>query len=94
MLSGRRPGGQPSEELLLRARLDLDHCRVVEAALIVRAVVEALAAEGHAAEGPAAERLAQAALAGELSEEQLQELADLVLTLERMVRRRRYAEGS
>jgi len=94
MLSGRRPGGQPSEELLLRARLDLDHGRVVEAALIVRAVVEALAAEGHAAEGPAAERLAQAALAGELSEEQLQELADLVLTLERMVRRRRYAEGS
>jgi hypothetical protein len=94
MLSGRRPGGQPSEELLLRARLDLDHGRVVEAALVARAAVEALAAEGHAGEGPAVDRLARAALAGELSEEQVQELADLVLALERMVRRRRYAEGS
>ena len=33
ILTGRRPGVQPSEELLLRARLDLDAGRHVEAAL-------------------------------------------------------------
>jgi hypothetical protein len=94
MLSGRRPGGQPSEELLLRARLDLDHGRVVEAALVTRAAAEALAAEGHGSEVPAADRLARATLAGELSPEQVEELSDLVRRLERFVRRRRYAEGS
>jgi hypothetical protein len=94
MLSGRRPGGRPSEELLLRARLDLDHGRMVEAALVARAAVEALAAEGHGSHSPAVEQLARDALAGELADEQVEELADLVLELERVVRRRRYAAES
>jgi hypothetical protein len=94
MLSGRRPPGRPSEELLLRARLDLEHGRMVEAALVVRAAVQALTAEGHPGEGSAADRLAQAALTGELSDEQLEELADLVRGLQRAARRRRYAEDT
>jgi hypothetical protein len=93
MLSGRRPPGRPSEELLLRARLDLDHGRAVEAALVTRAAAEALAAEGHpGAEAEAAARLARAALAEGLSAQDTDELSDLVRALERAVRRRRYAD--
>ena len=93
MLSGRRPGARPSEELLLRARLDLDHGREVEAALVTRAAVEALVAEGHGGDhSGAAGRLAGAALAGGLSPAQLEELEELVGVLEREVRRRRYAD--
>ena len=93
ILSGRRAGARPSEELVLRARLDLDHGRPVEAALMTRAAVEALAAEGHAAAGgEAASGLAAAALGGGLSPEQGDELAELVRELERAVRRRRYTE--
>ncbi|MGH2979305.1 MAG: hypothetical protein ACRDLQ_06680 [Solirubrobacterales bacterium] len=95
MLSGRRPGARPSEELLLRARLDLDHGRLIEAALITRAAVEALAAEGHGGgDSQAATRLADAALADELSPDRVEELAELVAALERAVRRRRYADES
>jgi hypothetical protein len=93
MLSGRRPGARPSEELLLRARLDLEHGRLIEAALVTRAAVEALAAEGHDGEdSDAATRLADAALAGGLSPGHVEELADLVEALERAARRRRYAD--
>lgn len=93
MLSGRRPPAHPSEELLLRARLDLDHGRLVEAALVTRAATEALAAEGHGGgDAAAASRLAQAALTGGLSPDQADELSELVASLERIVRRRRYAE--
>jgi hypothetical protein len=93
MLSGRRPAARPSEELLLRARLDLDHGRPVEAALVTRAATEALAAEGHGGgDAAAASRLAQAALTGELSAAQAEELGDLVASLERTARRRRYAD--
>jgi hypothetical protein len=92
MLSGRRPPGRPSEELVLRARLDLEHERPVEAALVARAATEAMAAEGLAGGDPeAAARLARAALAGALSEADAGELEDLVTALERTVRRRRYA---
>ena len=95
MMSGRRPAGRPSEELLLRARLDLDHGRPVEAALVTRAATEALAAEGQAGgDAAAAVRLAQAALTGELSLDQTEELADLLASLERIARRRRYADES
>ena len=95
MMSGRRPPARPSEELLLRARLDLDHGRPVEAALVTRAATEALAAEGHAGgDAAAAVRLAQAALTGELSPDQTEELADLLASLERIARRRRYADES
>jgi hypothetical protein len=92
ILTGRRPAARPSEELLLRARLDLDQGRTVEAALVTRAATLALAAEGAGAEADdAAARLAEAALAGGLSAAQAEELADLLLGLERAARRRRYA---
>lgn len=103
MLSGRRPPAHPSEELMLRARLDVDHGRCVEAALVLRAAAEAMAAELAAGdretEGARRHReqatgLAQAALAGGLSPEQGDELAELVQTLERVARRRRYADES
>ena len=95
MMSGRRAQARPSEELLLRARLDLEHGRPVEAALVTRAATEALAAEGHAGgDAAAAVRLAQAALTGELSPDQTEELADLLTSLERIARRRRYADES
>jgi hypothetical protein len=95
MLSGRRPAGRPSEELLLRARLDLEHGRPVEAALVTRAATEAMAAEGQSGgDAAAAVRLAQAALTGELSLDQTEELADLLASLERIARRRRYADES
>jgi hypothetical protein len=95
MLSGRRAAGRPSEELLLRARLDLEHGRLVEAALVTRAATEALAAEGHdSGDAAAAVRLAQAALTGELSPDQAEELSGLLASLERIVRRRRYADES
>ena len=101
ILTGRRSGIQPSEELLLRARLDLDGGRYVEAAMQVRVAVEALRAE-LSREGAAdaavasrvetATRLSQAAMSGELTPEQVDELEALVTELERVVRRRRYAE--
>jgi hypothetical protein len=93
MLSGRRPPSQPSEELLLRARLDLDRGRLVEAALMTHAATLALAAEGRAApeQAPAAE-LARAALDTALSDSQAGELAELITALERAMRRRRYAD--
>jgi hypothetical protein len=100
ILTGRRPAAWPSEELLLRARADLDLDRGVEAALQTRAATEALVAElaregevgaaaGHA---EAASRLARAALSTGIDEQQREELEGLVATLERAVRRRRYAE--
>jgi hypothetical protein len=95
MLSGRRAAARPSEELLLRARLDLDHGRTVEAALVTRAATEALGAEGAGGgEHEIAARLARAALAGGLSAAQAEELAELLLALERAARRRRYAEDA
>lgn len=95
MLTGRRPAARPSEELLVRARLDLDHGRTVEAALVTRAATEALAAEGAGAgESEIAARLAGAALAGGLSSAQTEELSELLLALERAVRRRRYADDA
>lgn len=95
MLSGRRPAPRPSEELLLRARLDLDHGRITEAALVARAAIDALSAEGHGGgDAGAAERLARKALGGELVPAEVEELEELVVTLERALRRRRYATDS
>jgi hypothetical protein len=103
MLSGRRPPAYASEELMLRARLDVDHGRFVEAALVLHAAAQAMAAELAAADRETADvrnhreraaELAQAALAGGLSPEQREQLANLVKTLERVVRRRRYSDES
>jgi hypothetical protein len=100
ILTGRKGPVQPSEELLLRARHDLDAERNVEAALQTRVAAEALAAElaregaedaGLGKRVDTAERLSQAALGGPLGDEQVAELDTLVSELERAVRRRRYA---
>jgi hypothetical protein len=102
MLSGRRPA-QVSEDLVLRARLDVDQGRVRQAALQARAAGYALAAElERGAElaqevvesvrgwRPKLDRLADAALEDRLDEEQAEELAAIVAGLERVVRRRRH----
>jgi hypothetical protein len=101
MLSGRRPPPRASEELLLRARLDLDHGRLVEAALQVRAAAEAMRAEldesdrgSLAAPLDAATRLAGAGLESRLDERMAGELEDLVTSLQRAARKRRYAAGA
>jgi hypothetical protein len=97
ILTGRRPAGFPSEELLLRARLDLDAGRHVEATLQTRIAAEALAAELEGGGAPDAARyaegagaLCEAALSGGLTDAQAAELRRIVSELERTVRRRRY----
>jgi hypothetical protein len=92
------------ETLLLRARADLDADRNREAALQLRVGLEALLIElqgalsdpGHGedmatlqARRQEAGELANAALRGNLSEEQLQALGELLATSERVLRRRR-----
>jgi hypothetical protein len=102
ILSGSRPPN-PSEDLLLRARLDLDQGRSRQAALQARAAHSALAAELQGEAGAEqvaeqvqgrtalAERLAAGALEGPLTVEQDAELQELVAELERIARRRRHA---
>jgi hypothetical protein len=101
VLAGREPI-DVCETLLLRARADLDQGRPREAALQLRAGLEALLAEvpGDAgsdqAEDLAAlrERLAgtaeaaREALAGELDAERTQEVAETLAVCERVLRRR------
>jgi hypothetical protein len=104
MLGGRRPT-YPSEELLLRARLDLDQGRNREAALQARAAHASLEAELSGQEGAERAgktikdqgeplgRIATAALAGELADEQVGRLEEIVLAMERVARRRRHLHG-
>jgi hypothetical protein len=104
ILGGRRPT-YASEELLLRARLDLDHGRNCEAALQARGAHAALEAElGREEEGGRAHKavteqgdplghLATAAVARELSEEELARLEEIVVAMERIARRRRHLAG-
>jgi hypothetical protein len=100
ILTGRRASVQPSEELLLRARLDLDGGRHVEACMQVRVAVEALRAElsregaddsAVASRVEIATRVSEAAMSDHLTTEHVEELEALVAELERVVRRRRYA---
>lgn len=96
------------ETLLLRARADLDAERDREAALQFRVGLEALLFElkgalgdpGHEEDMAAlqarrndAGELANAALRGDLTSEQLQALAELLATSERILRRRRVLGG-
>lgn len=98
ILTGRRPPAFASEELLMRARLDLDAGRHVAAALQARAALDALTAELTAGgdEGPAtrhaetAASLCDAALSNELTAVEIEQLEQMVTQLERTVRRRRY----
>lgn len=96
------------ETLLLRSRADLDGKREREAALQLRVGLEALLAElkgalsdpGHEEDMAALEsrrheagELANAALRGNLSAEQIQSLGELLALSERVLRRRRVLGG-
>jgi hypothetical protein len=105
ILSTRRPP-HPSEDILLRARLDLDEGRTRQAALQARAAHAALQAElrgdGAAEQVLAAlrgrselmSRLATAALERPLDPEQAVKLGELVAEMERITRRRRHARDA
>ena len=102
ILSGRRPIW-PSEELLLRVRLDLDQGRTSEAALQAQAAHGSLAAElaaqpgggeagsAIARQGPLIGRLGAAGLERALDDAEMESLAEAVAQMERVVRRRRHA---
>jgi hypothetical protein len=104
VLSGRRIA-YASEDLALRARLDLDHDRVGQAAVQLEAALGALEAEleGESAGGkglselarrrPRARELAAAALRDRLDEAQADELAQMLAELERALRRRRHGHA-
>lgn len=96
------------ETLLLRARADLDADRPREAALQLRVGLEALLVElkgaltdpGHESDmGTLQERkhevgeIANAALEGEITSEQKQQVEDLLKICERILRRRRVLRG-
>jgi hypothetical protein len=91
VLSGTEDVGV-GEELVLRARLDVDAGRFREAALQARIALEALLAElGHAAEiAPLRESVAEAAnaaLRGELSDAQQAAVTEAVLEMRRALHR-------
>jgi hypothetical protein len=93
ILNARRPT-HPSEDLLLRARLDFDQGRTRAAALQLRSACDALDAEqGDKSEhgGPVSE-LAAAALTRELTDTEVTRLEEAIVGLERVARRRRHAE--
>ena len=102
ILSGRKPA-QPSEDVLLRARLDLHEGRSRQAALQASAAHDALQAELQAEEGTEQlvavlrgsgelmSRLAATARERALDAEQTIELEELVAEMERIARRRRHA---
>jgi hypothetical protein len=107
-LLGGREQLDACETLLLRARADLDAGRDREAALQLRVGLEALLVElqgalsdpGHEDDmGLLAERknevgnAANAALQGDLSEEQRRQVEELLKTSERVLRRRRVLRG-
>jgi len=107
MLGGRE-SADACETLLLRARADLDAGRDREAALQLRVALEALLAElkgaladpGHEEDmATLSERrsevgsAANAALQGELTGEQRQQVEDLIAISERVLRRRRVLRG-
>lgn len=107
MLGGRETG-DACETLLLRARADLDAGRDREAALQLRVGLEALLIElkdaladpGHEEDmGTLAERrsevgdAANAALTGELSDRQRDQVEELLKISERVLRRRRILRG-
>jgi hypothetical protein len=106
MLSGRRPA-QTSEDLVLRARLDVDQGRPRQAALQARAAGHALGAELRRTREladdvvesvvgwlPKLDELAAAALEETLDDQQAAEVAEIVGGLERVARRRRHAAAT
>jgi hypothetical protein len=104
ILGGRRPAF-PSEDLLLRARADLDQGRTRAAALQAGIAYSALESELRAADGGHEARaalrehgdvvrnVASAARERELDEGEVAGLGEALVHLERFVRRRRHAGG-
>ena len=98
ILGGRR-AVHPSEDLLLRARLDLDQGRTCEAAVQAHAAHAALLAEGEhestgfRAQGELLAGLLEAALARTLDDQEVTKLDEAVTQMERFVRRRRHTGG-
>jgi hypothetical protein len=92
-LLGGREEVLPAEELVLRARADLDAGRAVEAALQARVAIEALLAaidsEAVAAHREAVAGAANAALRGELPGDSAAALEDAVAAMELALKRRR-----
>src|SRR4051794_10661572 len=106
ILGGRRPA-MPSEDLLLRARLDVQEGRIRQAAIQAAGAADALEAELRGDDSlpaeahawlkerlPALRDLARSALSGEPAEGAAGEIDDVVAGMERIVRRRRLAAGS
>jgi hypothetical protein len=91
ILSGRREA-HPSEDIALRARLDLEQGRTREAAIQLRAAWDALGADAAADGGKQLQNLAAAAARGQLDDAQTSSLGDLLADLERVLRRRRHAD--
>jgi hypothetical protein len=105
ILGGRRPA-LASEDLVLRARLDLEEGRIRQAAIQAAGAGDALEAElrddaslPEEAKAWMKERLpalrehARAALSGEPEDGAASEIDDVVAGMERIVRRRRLAAG-
>jgi hypothetical protein len=89
MLSGR-DRARASDDLLLRARIDLDQERHAQAAIQTRAAVQALQLEGNTS-GNQLERLellAGIALKQDLTRQQIEELEQALAELERAAKRR------
>ena len=92
-LLGGREEIHPAEELVLRARADLNAGRPAEAALQCRVAIEALLASGGADELSSHREVvaaaANAALGGTMPGEHAAELEDAVAAMERVLKRRR-----
>ncbi len=92
-LLGGREEIHPAEELVLRARADLNAGRPAEAALQCRVAIEALFAAGGshdlASHREAVTAAANAALSGAMPGEYAAALEDAVTAMERVLRRRR-----
>jgi hypothetical protein len=92
-LLGGREEIHPAEELVLRARADLNAGRPAEAALQCRVAIEALLASGGSDELASHREIvaaaANAALSGALPGEHAAALEDAVTAMERVLKRRR-----
>ena len=92
-LLGGREEIHPAEELVLRARADLNAGRSAEAALQCRVAIEALLASGGSDELASHREVvaaaANAALSGTLAGQHAASLEDAVTAMERALRRRR-----
>jgi hypothetical protein len=88
-LLGAREQPLVAEELVLRARMDLDAGRTREAALQARVALEALGDPALASHRPNVAASANAALAGNLDDTGLQAVTEAVMAMEAALRRHR-----